>query len=90
MDEETSGMKLLKKVVTSIKEKAGRYENAKLTSQRTLGQNVKQGWDCSQIVNGRRGGRGSLARRKPKWFCSGRRMRSWRRVWNNKEEKEAL
>ena len=38
-------------MVTSIKEKAGKYENAKLTSQRTLGQNVKQGWDCSQIVN---------------------------------------
>ena len=27
------------------------YENAKLTSQRTIGQNVKQGWDCSQVGN---------------------------------------
>ena len=38
-------------VVASIKEKAGMYENAKLTSQRTIGQNVKQGWDCSQVGN---------------------------------------
>ena len=42
---------IAQKVVASIKEKAGRYENAKLTSQRTTEQNVKQGWDCSQIGN---------------------------------------
>ena len=45
-DKEASGMKLLKKW-WSVKEKAGEHENAKLTSQRTVGQNVKQGCDCS-------------------------------------------
>ena len=42
---------IAQKVVASIKEKAGMYENAKLTLQRTIGQDVKLGWDCSQIRN---------------------------------------
>ena len=42
---------IAEKMVESIKLKAGRYENSKLTSQRTFGQNVKQDWDCSQVGN---------------------------------------
>ena len=36
-------------VVAGIKEKAGVHEDAKSTAQRTVGQSVKQSWDCSQI-----------------------------------------
>ena len=34
-----------------IKEKAGMHEGAKSGAQRTVGQSVKQGWDCSKIEN---------------------------------------
>ena len=36
-------------MVAGIKEKAGAHEDAKTTAQRTVGQSVKQNWDCSQI-----------------------------------------
>ena len=63
-------------VMESIKEKAGRYVNAKLTSQRTIGQNVKQGWDCSQIGNEEEEEE-EVVKKKTRWFCNVRRMRSW-------------
>ena len=52
------------KVVAGIKEEARRYENAKLSSQKTTEQNVKQSWDCSQIGNEEEE-EGSVARRRP-------------------------
>ena len=38
-------------MVASIKEEASAQEDAKSTAQRTVGQKVKQNWDCSQIEN---------------------------------------
>ena len=34
-------------MVAGIKDKAGVHEDAKSTAQRTVGQSVKQSWDCS-------------------------------------------
>ena len=42
---------IAQEVVAGIKEKAGVHEDAKSTAQRTVGQSVKQSWDCSQIEN---------------------------------------
>ena len=38
-------------MVAGIKEKAGVHEDAKSTAHRTVGQSVKQSWDCSKIEN---------------------------------------
>ena len=38
-------------MIEGIKEKASLHEDAKSTAQRTVGQSVKQSWDCSQIEN---------------------------------------
>ena len=38
-------------MVAGIKEKASAHDDAKSTAQRTVGQRVKQNWDCSQIGN---------------------------------------
>ena len=38
-------------MVAGIKEEASLHEDTKSTAQRTVGQNVKQSWDCSQIEN---------------------------------------
>ena len=38
-------------MVAGIKEKASAHDGAKATAQRTVGQSVKQNWDCSQIAN---------------------------------------
>ena len=42
---------VVQKVVASIKAKAGGHEDASSTEQRSVGQRVKQNWDCSQIEN---------------------------------------
>ena len=42
---------IAQEVVAGIKEKAGVREDAKSTAQRTVGQSVKQSWDCSHIEN---------------------------------------
>ena len=64
-------------VVASIKEKAGRYENNKLTSQRADGQVFKQGWDCSQIGSEEEEEEGW--QEKTRWLCNGRRMKKGRK-----------
>ena len=40
---------IAQEVVAGIKEKASAHEDAKSTAQRTVGQSVKQNWDCSQL-----------------------------------------
>ena len=40
---------IAQELVAGIKEKADVHEDAKSTAQRTVGQSVKQSWDCSQI-----------------------------------------
>ena len=40
---------IAQQVVANIKEKAGKYENAKLISQDACRQSDKQGWNCSLI-----------------------------------------
>ena len=42
---------IAQEVVVSVKEKASAHEDAKTTAQRTVGQSVKENWDCSQIEN---------------------------------------
>ena len=42
---------IAQELVAGIKEKADVHEDAKSTAQRTVGQSVKQSWDCSQIEN---------------------------------------
>ena len=44
-------MKSIKKLVAGVKKEASGHEDAKPTAQRTVGQSVKQNWDCSQIEN---------------------------------------
>ena len=40
---------IAQEVVATIKKKAGAPEDAKPTSQRTVGQKLRQYWDCSKI-----------------------------------------
>ena len=50
-ERDKQGMKLLEKWLRASKEKAGGHEDASSTEQRSVGQSVKQHWDCSQIEN---------------------------------------
>ena len=45
------GKKSLKKWLKASKAKANVHEDAESTAQRTVGQSVKQNWDCPQIEN---------------------------------------
>ena len=56
---------IAQEVVVGIKGKASAHEDDKPISQRTVGQSVKQNWDCSQIEKRRRRGRGGLAKEGP-------------------------
>ena len=42
---------IAQELVEGIKEKADVHEDAKSTAQRTVGQSVKESWDCWQIEN---------------------------------------
>ena len=42
---------IAQEMAAGIKKKASAHEDAKSTAQRTVGQSVKQSWDCSQIEN---------------------------------------
>ena len=69
-EDEDSGVRRIRKeiaheVVTGIKEKTSGHEEVKTTAPKTAGQSLMRSWDCSQIEKRRRGGRGSLAKRKP-------------------------
>ena len=52
------GKEIAQEVVAGIKEMPSAQNDVKDTAQRTAGQRVKQHWDCSQIENEKRGGRG--------------------------------
>ena len=52
-------------MIEGIKEKASVHEDAKSTAQRTVGQSVKQNWDCSQLK--------TKKRRKSRWKFNGGR-----------------
>ena len=50
-EERTIRSEIAQEVVAGIKEEASAREDAKSTSQKTVGQRFKQNWECSQIEN---------------------------------------
>ena len=80
---------IAQEVVASIKEVASAQEDAKSIAQRTVGQSVKQDWDCSHIEN-------EEEEEEEGWQYEDQiaaqcmRNKSWRRSWNEEGWKESL
>ena len=64
--EKQIGYEIAQKVVAGIKEKANGHGDAQSTAQRTVGQSVKQSWEC------RRGGKRKTGQRETRWTFNGR------------------
>ena len=74
-------------VDAGIKEKAGVHEDAKSTAQRTVGQSVKQSWTARKSKMRKRKKKQS-GKRKTRWKCNGRKMRSWKSFWSKEGRNE--
>ena len=61
-------------VVAGTKEKASAHEDAKTTAQGTVGQSVKQKWDCLQTEKTKKR-RKRTGKRRTRWKRKGPRMR---------------
>ena len=66
-------------MAAGIEKKASAQEDAKPTAQRTVVQNVKQNWDCSQIENEEEE-EDEDWKKETRWKGNGMRMKSWKRV----------
>ena len=75
-------------VVAGTKEKASAHEDAKPTAQRTVGQSVKQHWDCSQIESGEEKRKMRTGKKENRWKCNGLRIKNCNRSLNEEERKE--
>ena len=62
-------------VAAGIKKKASAHEDAKPTAQKTVGESVKQNWDCSHVEYEEEERKGRTGKRRTRWKDNGPKMR---------------